>query len=388
MTRRSMIPLLGVPALATAQQLSASSKINKLETFIVKVNHRGNWVLTRLTTSDGISGIGDASHGGKDAIVLEHMRALFERLKGLSIWDMERFRQESFPELTKAGRNAVVAFSALEQCCWDIRGKVLGRPVYDLLGGKIHDRIRNYANINRAAANRDPQTFGDLGGKAAAAGFDAIKMASFDGMPKTDAARIREHTDRGVACIEAVRKAAGQSVDLLVDGHGNFTLESALDVTRRLEPQRLSWLEEMIPGVQGLAAFNRAITVPTAGGENIFGTHGFYPYMSAGAADIMMPDLKYCGGVLELKKIAAMAEGAGLKISPHGPASPVGNAAAAHVCATLPNFLILEMAFGENPWRAEVIDPPENVVKGYITVKDKPGFGIKLNDAVLKRYSA
>src|SRR4051794_34097673 len=142
MTRRGFLPLLAFPQLARAA-------ITQLETFTVKVNHRGNWILARVTTSDGVTGIGEASHGQDDAVVLQHLAHFFERLKGISVWDLEAFRQRSFPELVKAGRSGVVAYSALEQCCWDIRGKILGRPVYDLLGGRIRDSIRNYANINR-----------------------------------------------------------------------------------------------------------------------------------------------------------------------------------------------------------------------------------------------
>ena len=127
--------------------------------------------------------------------------------------------------------------------------------------------------------------------------------------------------------------------------------------------------------------------MPTAGGENFYGVRGFYPYIAAGAVDTVMPDVKYCGGVLELKKIAALAEGAGLKVSPHGPASPVGNAAALQVCATLPNLSLLEMAYGEVPWRAEVIEPPEAFDRGHILLSRRPGFGIKLNEKTLRAHA-
>jgi galactonate dehydratase len=127
--------------------------------------------------------------------------------------------------------------------------------------------------------------------------------------------------------------------------------------------------------------------MPTAGGESIFGVDGFYPYIAAHAVDIVMPDVKICGGIWELKKIAALAEGAGLQVSPHGPASPVGNVAAAHVSATLPNFLILELSFGEVPWRAELIDPPERIVNSGIQLSDRPGFGISLNQKTAARYA-
>lgn len=111
-------------------------------------------------------------------------------------------------------------------------------------------------------------------------------------------------------------------------------------------------------------------------------------YIEARAADILMPDVKYCGGMLELKKISALAEAANLPCSPHGPASPVGNVAAAQVCAGLPNFQILEFSHGEVPWRAELLDPPEAIDKGYLTLSDRPGFGVTLNDKLARRHRA
>lgn len=154
-----------------------------------------------------------------------------------------------------------------------------------------------------------------------------------------------------------------------------------------MQPLNLFWIEEVTPAepVEDLAVIRQAAKMPTAGGEAIYGVTGFYPYIKAGAVDIVMPDVKYCGGMLELKKIAALAEGAGLKVAPHGPASPVGNIAAAHVCATMPNFHILEFSFGEVPWRAELIDPAEELDKGYMTISERPGFGISLNDKTIAR---
>src|ERR1051326_2835814 len=126
--------------------------------------------------------------------------------------------------------------------------------------------------------------------------------------------------------------------------------------------------------------------MPSAGGEVIYGVKGFLPYINAGCVDIVMPDVKYCGGMLELKKIASLAEAAGLKCSPHGPASPVGNVAAAHVCGGMANFLILELSYGEVPWRAELIDPPEQIEKGLLKLSMRPGLGIRLNEKIAARY--
>jgi galactonate dehydratase len=262
----------------------------------------------------------------------------------------------------------------------------LRRAAYDLFGGRIQPRIRAYANINRSTDPRTPESFAGMAGRAVAAGFDAVKLAPFDEMPRDlgNAAVIEEFTRRGIACAEAVRKRIGPEVDLLIDVHSHLDVKRGLDLARRLEPLNLFWLEEVTPAVplENLAAINRDAKMPTAGGEVILGVKGFYPYIKAEAVDVVMPDVKFCGGMLELKKISAMAEGAGLLVAPHGPASPVGNIAAAHVCATMPNFHILEFSYGEVPWRAEFIDPPE----GPLT--DAPGFGITLNEKIAAKYAA
>ena len=378
--RQFLTALLGGAAIARAQR--TAPLIESIEVFQVRVNHRGNWLLVRLKTAGGVTGIGDASHAA-DSQTLALLPKYFARLKGQTPFAVEPYRQALFQQAEKDGRPGTVAFSALEQCLHDLQGKILGVPCWALFGGRLHTKIRHYANINRATVDRSPEGFARLAEPAVAAGFDAVKMASFDGLPKDDAARRAAATQLGIDCAAAVRKTIGPGRALLVDGHSNFTLAEALDVTRRLEPLDLFWWEEATPGIANLAAVNQAARMRTAGGESIFGVHNYYPYIAGGAADIMMPDVKYCGGMLELKKISAMAEGAGLPSSPHGPASPIGNMAAAQVCATLPNFLILELGFGEVPWRGDLIEPAETFAPGgLLTVPDAPGLGIALNEKV------
>ena len=357
-------------------------------------------MIVRVRTSAGVTGIGDASQaglfnpltGGDDGRMIGFLRQFFDRVKGRSIYDIEYLRSIGMPEAERSKLPAAVAMSALEQCLWDIRGKVFGVPAYDLFGGRIQPRIRMYANINRSTDPRTPDTFAEMAGRAVAAGFDAVKLAPFDEMPRdlSNATVIEDFTQRGIACAEAVRRKIGPKVDLAVDVHSHLDLKRGLDLARRLEPLNLFWLEEVTPAVplENLAAINREAKMPTAGGELILGVKGFYPYIKAEAVDVVMPDVKFCGGMLELKKIAALAEGAGLLTAPHGPASPVGNVAAAHVCATMPNFHILEFSYGEVPWRAELIDPPERIVDSAVPLTDAPGFGIELNEKTAAKYAA
>ena len=364
--------------------------IARLEIFRLKVNARGNWIIARLTTDSGVQGIGDASQGGADEDVAAYLDRFFQLLKGRSVHDIEWLRQAAEPEIAQDGLRAAVAQSALEQCLWDIRGKLFGVPVYDLLGGRVQQKIRNYANINRSTDPRTPEGFARMAERAIAAGFDAVKLAPFDDMPHdlSDRGRIEEFTKLGIARVAAVRQAIGSNNDLLVDVHSHLDVERGIDLAHRLEPLNLFWLEEITPAnpVANLAAVHRAAKMPIAGGELIHGVKGFYPYIAGNAVDIVMPDPKYCGGPLEMKKIAALAEAAKLKVSPHGPASPVGNVVSAHVGSTMPNFLILELSYGEVPWRADLIDPPERITKSCLPLTDRPGFGISLNEKTVAKY--
>jgi len=383
MTRRRLLQSLSVAPLARADREAAKVTVTALELFRVKVNRRGDWLLARLSTSAGITGIGEASQSGRDEETAKRLGQFFELLKGRSVFDIEWLRGAAKPQ----NRAAATALSALEQCLWDIQGKLFGVPCYDLFGGPLGTRIRNYANINRSTEDRSPSGFAKMAERAVQTGFDAVKLAPFDGMPR-DRSKAEDFTRLGIECARAVRQAIGPKRDLLIDAHSNFDLERGLDLARRFEPLNLFWLEEVTPAkpLDNLAAINRAARMPTAGGESIYGVKGFYPYIAAQAVDILMPDVKYCGGMLELKKIAALAEAAALPVSPHGPASPVGNIAAAHVSATLANFLILEFSYGEVPWRAELIDPPEQLTNGCLELSRRPGLGITLNQNTLRRF--
>ncbi len=398
MNRRDTLKALALTPLAfaaeqhsLAQKGSAKLTVDTLEVFHVKVNHRGNWIIARLKTAGGITGIGDATQSSKDDQTLAYLKQFSDLLRGRSIFDIEWFRKATDPIVAQHGANAAVAASSLEQALWDIRGKVFGVPTYELFGGRIHDRIRLYGNINRSTVDRTPEGFARMAEKAIAASFDAIKLAPFDDMPHkvTDPAKIEEYSRFGIDCATAVRKVIGDQRDLLIDVHSRFDLKNGLELTRRFEPLNLFWLEEVTESkpITDLAAINKAAKMPTAGGESQHGVAGFYPYIKAEAVDIIMPDVKVCGGMLELKKIAAIAEGAGLFTAPHGPASPVGNVTAAHVIATTPNFNILEFSYGEVPWRAELISPAEEIVNGALPLSNRPGLGITINEKTAAKYA-
>lgn len=377
--------------------------ISDIKVHIVKVNQRGNWVFLELKTDKGISGTGEASQGGKliaageQQILRNEIDVFYSLVKGQGAFNIGRYRQQGWQYAAKSRISGTV-FSAIEQALWDIKGKALGVPVYDLLGGKLRDKIKVYANINRATNEKDSNgrrpahAFQKNAEAALQLGFKAIKMAPFDEMKAlpSSPAQIRADIDHAVGCIEAVRKTIGNDIDLLVDVHSHLDEQLGIEVAKRVEPLNLFWFEEAVnPGkhVKETKVISDATDRTTAGGESIFGREGFAPLIANKALDILMPDVKHCGGILELKYIAALAETAGLQIAPHNPSGPIATAASIQAVASIPNFAILEWAFGEVPWRGDLITPGEEFIDGYITVSDKPGLGYELNQAVVAKHS-
>jgi galactonate dehydratase len=313
------------------------------------------------------------------------MREIFPLVKGLSPFELERFRQRFLQKGPHRDGPLATAFSGMEQAMWDLAGKFTGLSVTTLLGGSLRKRIRAYANINRATrgGDRSPEGFSRNARKALSWGFTAIKMAPFDYMPdpRSRPAAWEEMVGHGVECIAAVRDAIGPDIDLLIDAHGRFTVESAISMVDMLEPYNLFWMEEPVSSYEPEQAgqISTAIDLRTAGGEHLFGMNRFGDFLKHRSWDVFMPDVKHCGGILEMRKIAAIGESGGHLCAPHNPTGPVATAASVQCCASMPNFLILEYAWGETQWSCDLIKPREEFVDGHLIVQDKPGLGIELD---------
>jgi len=370
-------------------------KITSIETFIVDVTQRGNWVFVRLNTNEGITGVGEASHGGNDTQTLTAIREVEHKVIGQNPFDIEAFHQRCYRE--DGSRSFHSAISGIEHALWDIVGKTLNTPVYNLLGGQCRDKIRLYANINRATWDRSTSGFASNAEAAVSEGFTAIKCAPFDGVSYRELARtdgdsieMRQAIDTGIERIRSIRAAIGDSIDLLVDCHCRFTPGMAIQVAQELEDVNLFWFEAPIPSMDfdALALLKAEAPMPIAFGETLRTKSLFREALEKQAANILMPDVKHTGGILELKKIAALAESADTPIAPHNPSGPVATAASVQCMTSIPNFLILEYAWGEVPWRSELIIEPETINDGYINVSTKPGLGIELNDDIVSKHIA
>jgi galactonate dehydratase len=361
-------------------------KIVEIDTHIVHVSRERSWLFVEVKTDHGIVGLGEASQSRND----QGVRAEVERLKpqyiGENPLDLieRRLAPLSWPY---NGRTLFAAVSALDQALWDLCGKYLKVPLYQLFGGRLRDRVRTYANIGYASRGNTPEALAEAAGKAVEDGFDAIKLYPFGVRPASgsDAVAERRWIAEGVERVRAVREAVGADVDVLVDLMHQFAdMTEALKVSRLFEPYDLFWIED--PFVRDdpatLSEFRHKIGPRLAGGAPHLTRHEFRPLLEANALDVVMPDPKWCGGITEVRKAAALAETYGALVSPHNASGPVSTAANVHVALSLGNFLILEFAWGAPQWRSQLSRGTEVIDRGHVPVPSTPGLGIDL-DAVV-----
>jgi galactonate dehydratase len=373
-------------------------KVTAFELLPVRATSRTVWLIVRLRTDAGLTGLGEASDAFgfanttvQDAARMEsELRAFFELVKGQSPLEAGAYRQRGGPLAAKGGLVSATAFSAIEQALWDLAGKALDVPTYSLFGGKLRDALPVYANINRATTMRTPAGFAATAKAAVQDGFRAVKGAPWDGFPPpgSSAAAIDAAVENGIACVVAMRDAVGKDVEVMCDCHSFFDVALAERVARRLEPVNLSWYEEPVAPerIEETREIRRRIRQPMAAGEVLYGVAGFAPLSRGKTVNVIMPDVKHCGGLLELTHIAAAADQEGVEVAPHNPSGPISTAANVQICAVLKNFRLLEFQWGEIGWRSDLITPAERFDKGLVHVPDRPGIGIELNDRVARAH--
>ena len=370
-------------------------RLTNLELIPIRATSRTVWLVVRLRTDAGLTGLGEASDAfgfaNTTAANVDTMRArldvFFGLVRGGSPLDIERYRQRGMP-MVKGDLVSATAFAAIELGLWAGAGGSLLDPPSTLFGGAARDALPVYANINRATQPRTPQGFAAAARRAVSDGFRAIKAAPFDGFPPpgSSAKEIDAAVDAGIAAVAAMREAVGASVEIMIDCHSFFDVERAVSVARRLEPHRLAWYEEPVAPerVDDTLAIKRRIRQPMAGGEVLFGVKGFAPLVQRRAVDVIMPDVKHCGGLLELSHIAAAADAEDVKVAPHNPSGPIATAASVQIGAGMRNLNYQELQYGEVGWRGEIVMPAERFVDGRVHVSAGPGFGVALNDDIIR----
>ncbi len=374
-------------------------KITDVTAFPVKGRHwpRFPMVLIEVRTDEGLVGAGEAL-AFQATGVLESVAQIGGWLRGQDPLQIERLWEQCF----RRGA-AMSALSGIEIALWDLAGQVAGLPIYQLLGGACHERVRVYADGFFRGADPTPGAYGDRAEAAVAQGFTALKLDIDDFLYLGERpALIRCHgSDLGrhitnaevrqvEASVGAIRERLGPDVDLALDCHWAFDVPSALRLGRALEPYGLMWFEDPVPSASAppLAKLAAELTVPLCLGEALATRFEFREILERQAADIIMPDVASSGGILETKKIAALADTYYIPVAPHDMVGPLATAASLQLCFSLTNLLVLEHQLTDVPWRHELTDEPLLVHEGHFALPTRPGLGMAINHEALRKYRA
>jgi len=353
-------------------------KITDIKTFLVDC-FRTNWAFVKVYTDEGITGIGEATLEYKEKSLVGAVEHIKEALIGKDPTNIERIAHDIYRDsYWRNGPVLMSALSAVEMALWDILGKSLNAPVYKLLGGKTMDKVRIYVNGWFAGA-KTPEEFGQKAAIAVKRGITAMKWDPFG---KSYLEISNKDLDTALKCIQAVREAAGDGVDLLIEGHGRFNVPTGIKIAKELEQFKPMWFEEPTPpdNLEALKAVRDKSPVAISAGERLYNLKQFKDLFEMRAADYIQPDVSHAGGIMELKKIAAMADAYYIPFAPHNPSGPVACAASLQLAASTTNFSILEIMYSDVPWRKDVTNEALHYEDGYIDIPDKPGLGVEINE--------
>lgn len=358
-------------------------KVTDIKVFLVNV-YRTNWVFVKVLTDDGLYGVGEATLEHRETTVAEAVLELKRDLVGQDPHNIEKFYHDAYRNAYwRGGPVLMSALAGVEQALWDIKGKALGVPVYQLFGGKCRDRIPCYANGWFAPA-KTPSEFAAKAREAVALGYKGLKWDPFGSAWQqiTKAEMTQAH-----ACIQAVVEAVGSEVDILIEAHGRFNIPSAVRIAQMLEEFDILWFEEPIPpdNLPGLAEVKRRSRVSIAAGERMYNRADYRECFRLGCVDYVQPDVSHMG-IGELRKIGAMAECHHIPICPHNPAGAVANAATLQLAACMPNFAFLETMILDVPYRHQLTTEQVDIVDGAMLIPDKPGLGIDINEDALAEH--
>ena len=367
-----------------------ANALHSADLHCVRISPKTCWTFIRLRTNAGGIGEGEATLTGRELALLiaaEHLLPMLLK-EPIHAGFARRHRPTQLPEA------AIV--SAVDQALWSLEAEIKGMPLAQLLDTR-RDRVPIYANINRRTEQRTPEGFAASARAALANGHLAFKVAPFDEVSPAVCARgdgagaMRAGLDR----VAAVRDAIGADKRLMVDCHWRFDESTASALNDALARSGVYWVECPLPetraNISSLVRLRRqcnALDMRQAGLETAIGWAGFRPYCEAGAYDVVMPDLKYAGGLHEVQRIAAECAGLGIEVSPHNPSGPISHAASLHVSATLGAFDRLESQFDESPLFDTLVGGPFAPIKnGQAMVPQGSGLGVALSDAVLERHA-
>ena len=350
-------------------------KITDIKTFNV-FTFRTNFVFVKIETDVGISGIGEGTLEYKEHALLGAIEDIKRVLIGQDPRQVERICHELYRDsYWRVGPVLQSAISAVNMAMWDIKAKACNVPVYEMLGGKVRDSIRMYANVWFSGA-KTPDEFAAAAVAAKEKGVTALKWDPFG-----KAYMYMENKDLSysLSIVEAVRGAVGNDVDLLIEGHGRFNIATGIKIANELKQFNPMFFEEPTPpdSFDAIAEVRRKSPVPLAAGERVYSLTQFLEFLDKGCAEFAQPDMSHCGGISAVMKMAAMAEPHYVAIAPHNPSGPVANACALHLAAAIPGFRILEICLTDVSWRKELTNERVVFDKGNILIPEGIGLGLE-----------
>src|ERR1700722_726874 len=395
-------------------------KITAIKTAVVEANF--DWTFVRVYTDQGLYGTGECFFAPGLTGAIRDIAEVILHEDPRNIDYLTKLMRRATSSSGAAGGVVVHAITGIEFALWDLLGKNLKAPVWQLLGGKWRDQVRIYADshgghalesmgpctlprtphwsqVQPGTAETEPDSFSPAGyasmaQQVVAKGFTALKfdIDIFVSHHKCETRSLTsDEIQFQISLVKAVREAVGPTIDIAIDCHWRYNLNDVLQIAWGCEPYGLMWLEDPMPpeNLENLALVTRQTKTPICTGENAYLVHGFRPLIQTNACRIIAPDLQKAGGVLEAKRIADMADMFSIPVAPHCIASPIGMMQSAHICAPMPNFLVLEFPAMSVPFfdALKQGDHRPLIQNGHITVTDKPGFGIELDEEVARRYA-
>jgi 2-dehydro-3-deoxyphosphogalactonate aldolase len=371
-------------------------KVTGIETLLLDnvPSYRGGrkWLFIKLTTDEGIVGLGERVSGGVTDLapqiaLLEHLVEQF--VVGENPFNIERIWQRMFAtphDYRHPGMERTPAISAIEMALWDIVGKATNQPIYNLLGGQYHQKLRAYAYMPAEGVWQNPEKAGEVARRLVAEGYTACKIDPFTPafpLPRDIPLKDLKHA---ASIFRHIRDAVGDELEVGIGTHGQFSTAGAIRAAKVFEEYEPMWFEEPVPPemVEEMARVAAQTSIPIASGERLATKYEFASLIEKQAAGVIQVDVGQCGGILEAKKIAAIAEAHHALIAPHMYVGPIGAAAAIQLDTCSPNFMIQE--FNVGPLHSELFVEPITVVNGYITPPTGPGLGLVLNEEVVERH--
>lgn len=360
-------------------------KITKISTLVVNARMR-NWVFVKVETDQpGLWGWGEATLEWKTKGVVGAVEDLAVLLTGQDPRRVEHLWQSMHRQyFWRGGITNMTAISGIDQALWDIKGKALGIPVCELLGGPVRNTLRLYDHLGGGTLEGmyktvEPEAFAEKIHESLSRGFTAVKAMPIPVAELIESAAVVKHTAR---CMEAMRKAVGDKVDIMLDLHARTTPAAAIQFGRMLADYMPYWYEEPCwpEHIDALVEVARSLPFPIATGERLVGRWEFRELLEKRACSIVQPDVSHCGGISEARRIGALAETYSIPVACHNPQGPISTAASFHVGFATPNYLIQEVVRDDVPWRNDIVIPPITMNGGVTSPPSLPGLGIDINE--------